>query len=325
MTTNPLFVFEEAQRIACKASIQIEGLSGRGKSGLALLLGYYLSGEDWTKVFAIDTENKSLKLFRDLVSSAEVPYGAFQIGELTADIGYKPSNYIAFREVAKEKGAKAVIEDSISHAWQYKGGVLDMVNDAKRSSVRYQKDSYAAWSDEKVMEEKLKLMELLRDDGVHVITTTRVKEKMEYGQDSTGKNTLISLGEQQIQQSELKYEPDLVLHMLKAGGNTSKGVQHPVAKVIKSRYAIFQLDEEYEFTPNLMRQLKSYLEEGIDPAEIAAQQQEEYVAAVKDYLDSHPNAKAIWKVMKKDAGFDDNKLEELPLDGLKKLYIKLIS
>ena len=67
--------FELAERIACKASIMIEGLAGSGKSGLALMLAYALAGgfkpenqtpekqkEIWKTVFAIDTENKSLNL-----------------------------------------------------------------------------------------------------------------------------------------------------------------------------------------------------------------------------------------------------------------------
>ena len=44
MGINPLFQFQEATREQSKASILIEGLSGKGKSGLALLLGYYLAG-----------------------------------------------------------------------------------------------------------------------------------------------------------------------------------------------------------------------------------------------------------------------------------------
>lgn len=46
MAGSPLFKFEEAQRTQCKASIMIEGLPGKGKTGLALLIGYYLGGED---------------------------------------------------------------------------------------------------------------------------------------------------------------------------------------------------------------------------------------------------------------------------------------
>ena len=66
---SPMFKFEEAQRVQCKASIMIEGLPGKGKTGLALLIGYYLSGQDWSKVFHIDTENKSANLFVDIPAS----------------------------------------------------------------------------------------------------------------------------------------------------------------------------------------------------------------------------------------------------------------
>ena len=96
--------FELTERIACKASIMIEGLTGTGKSGLALMLAYALAGgfkpenqtpekqkEIWKTVFAIDTENKSLNLFVGLPSSWEAnmknscPFSF-------PDIGYRPSN-----------------------------------------------------------------------------------------------------------------------------------------------------------------------------------------------------------------------------------------
>jgi hypothetical protein len=242
---------------------------------------------------------------------------------LTADIGYKPSHYLAFRKAAIANGAEVVIEDSISHAWQYKGGVLDLVNEAKGRS-KNPKDTYAAWGDEEVVKEKNELLELIRDPKVHVITTVRVKEKMEYidSEDGKGKK-LQSLGEQQIQQGELKYEPDLVLHMLAPGQNINGKITHPKARVVKSRYAIFQKDEEYEFTPELILQLKAYLEDGVDPKELLEKQRQDYIKAVKDYLDSHPNAKPIWQVMKTDAGHTDTKLPDVPLDVIKQLFIKL--
>ena len=40
MAQSPQFNFRDATRTQAKASILIEGLSGSGKSGLALLLGY---------------------------------------------------------------------------------------------------------------------------------------------------------------------------------------------------------------------------------------------------------------------------------------------
>ena len=51
--------FIDAEREQCKASIMIEGLTGQGKSGLALAFGYILSGKQWDKVYFIDTENRS--------------------------------------------------------------------------------------------------------------------------------------------------------------------------------------------------------------------------------------------------------------------------
>lgn len=316
--SNMVFKFEDAERLKCKASIMIEGLTGRGKSGLALLLGYVLADDDWGKVFHIDTENKSANLFVGINSSNGYKFGKFKVGQLTPDIGFKPTNYLAFKAAAKQAGAKVVIEDSISHAWSYKGGVLDLLNEAKAKNARFAKDSYAAWSDETVAKEKNELLQLIRDEQVHVITTVRVKEKMEYVAED-GKNTLKSLGEQQIQQADLKYEPDLVLHMLEPGSKD----KFPVAKVVKTRYAIFEKDKEYEFTPSLMTQLKIYLEEGADPEELLEQQRVEYADAVKEYLDTHPNARPIWQLMKADAGLGQAKLDDIPLDALKRLYMKL--
>ena len=315
--TNPIFKFEDAERKQCKASIMIEGLSGEGKSGLALMLGYYLANENWEKVFAIDTENKSLDLFSGIPFTTGTPVGKFKVGQLTEDIGYKPTNYLAFRRAAIDAGAEAVIEDSISHAWQYKGGVLDMVTAVAGKSAK--SDKYAAWRDEEVNSEKNNLLELIRDMHVHVITTVRVKEKFEYVEEE-GKKKLTSLGEQQIQQGDLKYEPDLVLHMVSPGKGTEI---YPMAEVIKSRYAIFTKGEIYEFTPERCRQLHAYLAEGVDPAKILEEQRQEYILAITEHLDAHPSKVAIWKVMKQDAGYDSTELKDLPLEGIKKLYLQL--
>jgi hypothetical protein len=227
--------FEEAQRVQCKASIMIEGLTGKGKSGLALIIGKGLAG-NWEEVFDVDTENKSANLFAGINSSTGGTFGKFKVGQLTADVGYKPTNYLAYREAAKKAGAKVVIEDSISHAWMYKGGVLDLVNEAARKTSK--NDKYGAWRDETVSSEKQMLLELIRDPEVHVITTVRVKEGYDYV-DEDGKRTLKSVGLQQIQQDDLKYEPDLVLRMVSPGS----AKHHPVASVIKSRYAIFSEGE----------------------------------------------------------------------------------
>jgi hypothetical protein len=315
--------FEDAQRVQCKASIEFEGLSGTGKSGAAMLTAAILAGYDWKKVFACDTENRSLRLLVGTPCSDGNKYGSFKVSELTPEIGYAPSNYLAIREAAIQAGATVFVQDSISHAWQYKGGVLDKVSEAKTSGNKlYAKDAYAAWGDPEVVAEKNKLLEMIRDERVHVISTVRVKEKMEYTKDAEGKTKLESLGEQQIQQGDLKYEPDLVLHMLRPGSNRNGKIEHPRVRVVKTRYAFLEKDEEYDWTPELIKQLKSYLEEGVDPETIAEQQRQDYITAIKELV-ANPTKKAIANVMKEDLGYKEVKLADMPLKAVKQLYIGL--
>ncbi len=147
-------------------------------------------------------------------------------------------------------------------------------------------------------------------------------EGYEYVDDGSGGKKLQSVGMQQIQQDELQYEPDLVLRMVSPGYGMDI---HPVAKVVKSRYPMLIKGETYTFTPELMLQVKVYLEEGADPLQLLEQQRQDYIQAVTEYLNSHPNAKPIWDVMKKDAGYGDTKLTDIPLGILKQLYITLTS
>lgn len=321
--SNPIFNFQDAKRVQCKASILIEGLTGRGKSGLALLLGEALAGGDYSKVFDIDTEQNSIQLFTGLKSTAGNKFDGFKIANFTPDIGYKPSNYLLFREAAVKEGAKVVINDSISHAWSYQGGVLDMLNELKKNNSRYQRDSYAAWGDDTIVKEKLKLFELLRDSRVHVISTVRVKEKLEYQTNAQGKAELVSLGEQEIMQADMKYEPDLVLHMIRAGRVSNKEIVYPQARVVKSRYAIFDQDAVYEFTPELCDQLRRYLEEGTDPDELLKEQHAEYCANLNTFLKENKTKQTLWKILLEEAGYKDVKSQDIPLDVLKKLYLTL--
>jgi hypothetical protein len=57
--------------------------------------------------------------------------GEFNVINLTADIVSNLEYYILCRETAIQENNLVHIADSISHAWQYKGGVLDLVAEAK--------------------------------------------------------------------------------------------------------------------------------------------------------------------------------------------------
>lgn len=321
------FIIQEhqAQRMACKASIMVQGLPGSGKSGVLLAIAFVLAGGKWEDITATDTENKSLPLFVGLRNIDGEKIGHFNVVDLDKETGFKPSYYVAIKDYAVQKGRTVYIEDSISHAWQYSGGLLEMVNAAKKKQTN-SKDQYAAWGDEQVVAEKNTLLEMIRDHRIHVLTSVRVKEKMEYVDDpeNPGKKKLQSLGEQQLQQGDLKYEPDLVLDMVQAGYTMDyPKIVFPKVYVLKSRYAIFKKDEEYTITPELIMDLKKYLEEGEDPEVLLEKQRLEYIEGVKEFLDHHPNQRAIWKVLKDEAGLSTKKLEEIPLKELKQLYLKV--
>lgn len=308
--------FRKVERQKVKASIMIEGLQGTGKSGLALAIAKVLS-KDWSKIYAIDTENQSLDLFDGIKLSTGEEVKDFNKVDLTVDDGFAPSNYMKLREAAIADGAEVVIMDSISHMWNRKGGLLDKVSEAQAQGL----DSYRSWGTDENRKEKELIFDLVRSPKAHIITTVRDKEKFGMEFDETrGKNKVISLGEQQVQQEGLKYEPDLVLRMISAGAPDGTA---PVAEVLKSRYTILRVGEEYEFTAELLEQLRQYLAEGADPETILKAQKEEVMKAIKEYCTT-PARKSIWKSLKESAGFN-GKLEDMPLETMKQLYRQLIA
>ena len=277
--------FRKAQRQKVKASIMIEGLQGSGKSGLALAIASVLASSQ-DKIFAIDTENKSLDLFSDYKLHTGTKLENFNKADITKEDGYAPSNYDALRTLAINEGAEVLIMDSISHMWNRKGGLLDTVAEAQQAGL----DQYRSWGTEKNRAEKELIFDLVRSDKLHTIVTVRSKKK--FG-----------------------------IRMVSPGDTKGK---NPVGLILKSRYPIFTVDTEYEFTPELLQQLKSYLEEGVDSEVLLEQQKKDYIKAIKEYCAGSQAKKSIWANLKEQEGYT-GKIEDIPLEVLKVLYRKLVS
>lgn len=320
--SNPNLTVGKVKRQKCKASILIEGLTGRGKSGLALSIAKALAKHDQSKIGAIDSENKSLALFQGLPDTDGVKFDDYLVVDLNEDTGFAPSTYIDARDLLINAGVEVTIADSITHMWVQEGGVLDLVSDAQaKDSRRY--NNYTAWGEERVKAEKQAIYSVIRSPKVHMICTVRVKEKFEMIDGDNGKKELKSLGEQQIQMPDLKYEPDLVLHMLEPGNTAGKKPVYPKARIEKSRYSIFKKDEIYEFTPELCDQLSAYLDEGVDPETLIEQQRKDYAEGIKQYLDENKKALPVWNQLKTDAGCGTKKLSEMTLEEMKKVFSAL--
>ena len=99
--------------------------------------------------------------------------------------------------------------------WNRKGGLLDLVAEAQASGL----DNYRSWGTDKNRREKELLSDLVRCSEAHMITTVRIKERslVWSSMKLEVRNKVVSLGEQQVQQDGLKYEPDLVLRMVSPG------------------------------------------------------------------------------------------------------------
>ena len=108
----------------------------------------------------------------------------------------------------------------------------------------------------------------------------------------------------------------MVLHMLHPGAMNGTP---PTAKVIKSRYAILQEGEIYQFTEAIIQSLVDYLNKGTDPAELLEAQRQDYINTIKNILESDASKKTMFPILKEQQGFKDVKLVDLPLDALQTL------
>lgn len=324
MASKAPLTLSKAKRQKVKASIQLQGLSGLGKSGLALAIAYALNG-DWTKVGCVDTENNSLLLYpgTKLHTGETIPDDTLMHIGLNDETGYAPTTYAEARDILIENGADVVIMDSISHMWTRKDGVLDQA--ATKQEKNPKLDNYRVWGQEDIVKEKNEIFELVRSNKAHMISTVRVKEKFAMTYDETkGKNTVESKGEQQVQQDGLKYEYDLVLNMEQAGSVTGNLVTNPKVTVIKSRYPMFVVGETVEVTPKLLKELHDYLEEGASVESIEESRRQEYIDAIKTICDSDETKKTLWQNIKNAAGYKEVKLVDLPLNALKLLYAQFV-
>lgn len=318
-------IARKAERVKLRASILVDALSGSGKSGFALQAAYYLSGENFEKVGAVDTENDSLPLYVGRKMPDGTVYGQFYHYSLDKYTGFKPSNYIACRnDAVKNHECVAFINDSISHAWAGKDGVLDLVTQANVANKTYAKN-FSGWNDPTVIDEKTNLIEMIRSRDCHVISTGRVKK--EYAietvvDENTGKTktNIEAKGLGIIQESTLEYEPDLVVRLISPGSETD----YPVGEITKTRYDLFKKGETYVFTPQVWRDLRKWLEEGADADEIFERQRQEYINAITNIVKTNESKKPLLLVKMEDLGYKGAKLTELPLDALKLVYAVII-
>lgn len=237
-------VFQKVQRKAAKIRAGMMGPSGSGKSLSSLHLAYGITG-DWGKIVLIDTEHGRGQFYGN---RSDLDVGEYLYQELSPP--FTVERYIAIAKgAAQAVGSDGVIIiDSLSHAWEGEGGVLDFKEQIEQQQG---KNSFTAWSDAG-KKQNLLINTLLSLDA-HVIVTMRTKMAYTMEQNERGKTVPVKIGLAPVQRENLEYEFDLVFNI----------ARNHIACVSKD--TTFLDNWNGIITPELGASLKNWLADGVEP------------------------------------------------------------
>jgi len=251
--------------------LALSGPSGCGKTYTALIAAGVLAGDDG-KVAVLDTEHGSASLYSDKFK--------FDVLELAAP--FHPDRYIEAIRAAEEAGYQVVVVDSLSHAWKGPGGILDILEQAKKKP-KYGGNSFAAWAEVTPIQDRL--VAAMLGSRAHVIATMR--SKMDYAQEKdekSGRKTIRKLGLAPIQREDIEYEFTLWGEMT---------IENDVI-FSKSRYDEISGKMFSKPGPELFKQIRDWLHEGEVAAATEPQEAEEPQVEIKpvrpaeEYQDATP-------------------------------------
>lgn len=185
-------MFTPAVKYESKLRLALAGPPGSGKTFTALTVAHALS----TRVAVIDTEHGS-------VSKVADQFPPFDVVEFDS---FHPDRYVEAIHAAELAGYGVLVIDSLSHAWNGAGGILEIVDAAARRMKSA--NSFAAWAEATPIHTRL--MEAIAGANLHVIATMR--SKVEYAQErdeKSGKTLIRKLGMAPVQRDGVEYEFDV--------------------------------------------------------------------------------------------------------------------
>jgi AAA domain len=250
--TNTISV-RKAKREKLIAAIQIAGPSGAGKTLGGLLMAYGMMKELypdlseeklWDKIALVDTEHERSLVYEGL--NDHRTYGV-KIGEflfVPLDKPYNVSRYNQAVKAAKDAGAEVVVIDSISHAWEAEGGLLDL--------QQQKGGNFQAWREINPVYGQFVDLAIGVTHRIHTISTARAKQEYAMEQSETGKLSVKKLGLKQVQRDSLEYEFQIVFNV---------DMDH-VASTSKDNSGLFERPDK--ITPDHGRKLIQWLDKGID-------------------------------------------------------------
>lgn len=244
-------MFEAVTRQKSKLRMGLVGTSGSGKTLGALYIAYGITG-DWSKIALIDTEHERGRFYANR-TDLKIPTGTFLYQPLTAP--YSPEKYISFvREAAEAVGSDGVIIiDSLSHAWDNEGGVLDIKNEIARTSKN--NNSFSAWDEAGKIQNNL--INSILSVNAHTIVTMRAKMAYAMETNEQGKTKPVKIGLAPVQRENAEYEFDVVMNISR---------DHTA---VTSKDTTFLDTFCGMLTPDIGKQLHDWLDNGVEPERCA--------------------------------------------------------
>lgn len=182
--------FTPATKSSARLRLALFGPSGSGKTYTALSVASGLA--DGGTVAVIDTEHGSASLYADEF--------AFDVNEMSAP--YDPRRYVRGIQMAADAGYDVVVVDSITHAWNGTGGVLELVDDEK--ARQRGGNDFTAWKvGTKIWRD---LLDVIIAAPVHVIVTARSKTSYVIEMDDRGKSKPRKVGLAPEARDGIEYE-----------------------------------------------------------------------------------------------------------------------
>jgi hypothetical protein len=184
--------FKKAVKYNSRLRLALAGPSGSGKTYTALTLATALA--DGGEVAVIDTERGSASKYADLFT--------FDVNELE---NFNPQNYINAIHEAEQADYAVLVIDSLSHAWNGPGGLLEQVeNITKRSNS---KNSFNAWGEATPLQNRL--IDTITRSKLHIICTMRTKTEYVIEPNAYGKSAPRKVGTAPVQRADVEYEFDV--------------------------------------------------------------------------------------------------------------------
>lgn len=238
--------FHKATKTQSFLRLALVGPSGSGKTFSSLRIAEGLCAHD-----PRDPQRRWIALVDSERGSASKYAGDFSFDTLELDTSFSPREYIEAIDAAVAGGYDVLIIDSLSHAWNDKGGILEM-KDAAAAQSKSEND-FTAWR--LVTPEHNKLVDAILRAPLHVVVTLRAKTDYVVDKDDTGRTRIRKVGLRPVQREGLEYEFDVV-------GDLD---QTNTLTITKTRCRALNQQVLHEPGEELGRALKAWLDDGAAP------------------------------------------------------------